>query len=162
MLVQVGTEWEEGEVDISWTNPNTPFVDGSQVPLELRLYKLTDQETPISKEMVSQTDMTHSQTRIAYDKFDCGEVPCKPWDLAFSLVLAGQAESSVQGLLDSFSLLPPEKITVECEETCLVTWCFTDKQHLQVNTATLFQSGLGGPLLIFKTFLEELRILGNF
>ena len=71
-MLQVDAENET--VEISWTNPNTPFDDGSQVPLELRLYKLTDQETPISKEMVSQSDMTHSQTRIAYDKFDCWRV----------------------------------------------------------------------------------------
>ena len=148
MLVQVGTEWEDGEVEISWTNPNTPFSDGSQVPLELRLYKLTDPETPISTEMVSQSETAHGQTRIVYNKFDCGEAPCKLWDLAFSLGLAGQTESSVQGLLDNFTLLPPEEITVECEETCQVTWCLTDKQHLEVKRKNF-------------AFLEE-RIWGNF
>ena len=84
--------------------------------------------------MVSQSDTALSQTRIAYDKLDCGEAtPCKLWDLSFSLGLAGQTESSVQGLLDTFTLLPPEKITLECEETCEVSWCLTDEQHLQVN-----------------------------
>ena len=50
-MLQVDAENET--VEISWTNPNTPFPDGSRVPLELRLYTLTE-ETLITTEAITQ------------------------------------------------------------------------------------------------------------
>ena len=129
---QVDTEREDEKVEISWSNTNTAFPDGTRVPLELRLYWLTEQ-TLLHTEVISQSDPAQSHTSIPYTKLACGDdTPCMPWHLGFSLTLAGQRESSVQGLLDTFTLLPPVEITVKCEEACLVTWCLRDQQHFQV------------------------------
>lgn len=116
------------------------------------MYKRTD-KTLLHTEVITQSDTAHSHTSIPYDNLDCGSTglqeeigmaihdatPCTLWDLEFSLGPAGQTESSVQvqGLLDTFTLLPPEEITVECGDTCLVTWCVAHQQHFQVNIKEL-------------------------
>ena len=141
--LQVDGAWEDEMVEVSWTNPNKAFPDGGRVPLELKVYQVSPDRTSktlLSSELINQSDLANT-TIIPYtsiacptDSVDGGTTPCQPWELGFSLGLQGQTESSVQGLLETFTLLPPENITVECGEACQVNWCLGDQQqHFRVN-----------------------------
>ena len=149
--LQVDGVWEDEMVEVSWTNPNKAFPDGGRVPLELRVYQMSPNRTVktlLSSELINQSDLANT-TIIPYSSIACptdsvdgeeggGTTPCQPWELGFSLGLQGQTESSVQGLLETFSLLPPENITLECEEACQVNWCLGEQQqHFLVNNEIL-------------------------
>ena len=170
ILVQVDGAWEDERVEVSWTNPNEAFPDGRRVPLELRLYQLSSDRadsTLLSTELITQSDSDNT-TFISYTNVDCPpdssdhiplldpRTPCYPWELGFSLGLQGQSEGSVLGLLDTLTLLPPENITVECGEVCLVSWCLEDhQQHFQVNHTSTW------PYFISILTNMQDRVIGN-
>ena len=124
-LRDVSIGWERaGEATLYWTNPNTPLDSGLTVPLVLRLYHQSRlvREDVITESQAADYSLTYRETQY------------QPWQLDFSLGLQGEKEGRLAGLMDQFSLLPPDEISVECREECQVTWCLPLSQiHIQVN-----------------------------
>ena len=94
------------------------------------------------EEMVRQ-EGERVRYRVPYKDIDCQTADnadtavvrsrCDPWELSYTLVLQGETEGRVVGLLDRVSLLPPDSINVTCTEICLLSWCLPRSQlHLQV------------------------------
>ena len=124
--VQVDVEGSESLV-LSWTNPNTALDSGDLVPLVLRLYYPSRDQREL---VITETDT--GRFHITQTDLQCQD-SCQLWSLNYSLGVQGQEEGKVVGLLDTFPLLPPDNISVVCdEEECELSWCLPASQpHIQ-------------------------------
>ena len=123
--VQVDVEGSES-LTLSWTNPNTALDSGDLVPLVLRLYHPTRDQREL---VITESDT--GRYNIPQTELQCRD-SCQLWALNYSLGLQGQEEGEVVGLLDTFPLLPPDNISVVCDEECELSWCLPASQpHIQ-------------------------------